>query len=297
LFAEQAKFEGGYGIMEIMETKNARSQFLYGVAVATEDLPARTPVLLRGEIGESIRTAKQIGYDAIELHLRNAALVDGAGLSACCAKNDMRVSALATGLETSMNRLTLIDDDAELRAKALQNLKDHVDLAEKLDCLVIIGMMRGNLGDHADPDEALRLFREQLEILLKYAEDRGVTLALEAITSYINDYLNTMDETCDFIRGFGARNPVLHIDTHSMNIEDYDPVGSILRAGRNIGYVHFSEINRMYPGAGRMDFPAFMGALKKIGYNGYITVECLPLPNPLTAARRSLDYLKSIKNY
>jgi sugar phosphate isomerase/epimerase len=265
--------------------------FRYSVTITTEALGTRAPVLLRGEMRQTVRTAKELGYDAVELHLRDAARFDGAALYECCLQNNIKVSALATGLDASLNHLSMVDADAAARAKTLQNLKDHIDLAEKTGAIVIIGLIRGNLGQN--PSDAMRYFEEQLHILARYAADRGVVIALEAINSYLNDYLNTVKETCDFIRAFGANNLVLHIDTHHMNMEDYNPVEAIHYAGETIGYVHFAEINRMYPGAGSMDFPAFMRALKDVGYKGYISMECVPIPDALTASRKSIEYLKS----
>ena len=77
-----------------------------------------------------------------------------------------------------------------------------------------------------------------------------------------------------------------------MNIEDYEPIESVRYAGKTIGYVHFSEINRMYPGAGRFDFPGIVKALSETGYEGYLAAECLPLPTPDQAAELGLAYMR-----
>jgi sugar phosphate isomerase/epimerase len=265
------------------------------VAVTGEDLPESAPVLFRGDIFKSILTAKELGYDAVELHLRNAAEVDGTALRAFCDKNGMAISALATGLESSLNRLSLLDKDVEVRKKLMQNLKAHIDLAKVLDCIVIIGVVRGNVRVNEEA-VCLDCFREQVADLLQYSAG-GVRIVIEAINFYINNYLNTVRETADFIRKFGMDNLALHIDTHHMNIQDYDPIESIHYAGRTIGYVHFAEINRMYPGAGRMDFPAVMSALKDVGYQGYISMECVPVPDAYTSSKKSIEYLKSTIYY
>ncbi|MFP3091016.1 sugar phosphate isomerase/epimerase [Treponema sp. TIM-1] len=267
-------------------------QFRYSVAISEESLTENTPVLFRGDIFKSILTAKTLGYDAVELHLRNASEVDGNGLRKFCDKNGMSISALATGLESSLNRLTMQDKDTEARMKIMQSMKAHIDLANSLNCTVIIGMVRGNI--RANEKEAgMNCFKEQLMELLQYAAGK-VKIVIEAINFYINNYLNTVVETADFVREFGASSLGLHIDTHHMNIQDYDPIASIHYAGKTINYVHFAEINRMYPGAGRMDFPVIMNALKDVSYQGYISIECIPVPDAYTAAKRSIDYLKSI---
>jgi sugar phosphate isomerase/epimerase len=267
-------------------------QFRYSVAVSEEFLAESAPVLFRGDIFKSVLLAKELGYDAVELHLRNASKIDADNLRTFCDRNGMVISALATGLESSLNRLTMLDKDTEVRIKLMQNMKAHIDLAKSLDCTVIVGMVRGNIRSN-EKEECVNCFKEQLAELLQYAADK-VQIVVEAINFYINNYLNTVIETADFVREFGTDSLGLHIDTHHMNIQDYDPVESIHYAGQTVNYVHFAEINRMYPGAGRMDFPAIMNALKDVGYRGYISMECIPVPDAYTASKRSIDYLKSI---
>ena len=276
-----------------MVARGLASRFRYSLAVSMEALPENAPVLLRGEIDHCIREAALMGYSAIEIHLRDAIQIDGNAIALCCKQNGIGVSALATGLEASLNHCSMTDPDPKVRSHTLRQMKDHVDLARKLGCLVVVGMVRGNLKD--DRSQSWEFFREALAELLEYAAKEQVTITLEAINQYINNYLNNVDETADFIRSFRTDNLTLHIDTHHMNIEDYSPVDSIIRNADTIGYVHVAEINRMYPGAGKMDFKAILQALRKIGYDGYISLECAPIPDGNTAAQKGLDYLKSIE--
>lgn len=43
----------------------------------------------------------------------------------------------------------------------------------------------------------------------------------------------------------------------------------------------------MYPGAGSFAFEPFVRKIREIGYDGVLSVECLPLPTPEEAARRA----------
>ena len=266
--------------------------FKYAVAITAEPLPKTAPVIFRGDLCASIEKAKKIGYDAVEIHLRNPQDIDKAALLDVCARNEISVSALATGAEATLNGFSMLSPSIDLREQLARNLRAHVDLAGELDALVIIGMLRGNLTEN--PDEERELFAKQLADLADYARERNVTLVLEAINSYVNNYLCSTIDCCDFVRSLSKENVLLHIDTHHMNIEDYNPVESIHYAGKTIGYVHFCEINRMYPGAGCFDFPGIMRGLSEIGYDGYISLECLPLPSPDEAATLGLSYLKEL---
>lgn len=74
-------------------------------------------------------------------------------------------------------------------------------------------------------------------------------------------------------------------------------------------YAISSDSNRERPGGGHIDFPALMGALDDIGYEGMLTLEPVPPgPDPVLAARMSqnlplrdayakegIDYLRQIE--
>jgi sugar phosphate isomerase/epimerase len=209
----------------------------------------------------------------------------------------MPVSAVANGMELTVGGLSLIDDDKERREAALARLLEHVDFAAELGALLIVGIMRGNIPRNADEKVYLARFTQSLERICEYAERKGVGVVLESIMRYINNYLCGVAETMDFICGLGRQNLSLHIDTHSMAVEEQNLVRSIRYCkGKPLGYVHYSDNNRMYPGGGALDFRALTHALADIGYDKYITVECLPRPTAEESARRALSYMKSIES-
>jgi sugar phosphate isomerase/epimerase len=83
-------------------------------------------------------------------------------------------------------------------------------------------------------------------------------------------------------------------DVFHMNIEDVSITGSLEKAGALVGYMHFADSNRWAPGQGHLDFPAILASLKRIGYEGYVTVEILPYPDPDTAAEQAITYLRTL---
>ena len=51
----------------------------------------------------------------------------------------------------------------------------------------------------------------------------------------------------------------------------------------------------LIPGHGSIDFKTVFATIKKIGYEGYVTVELYPYKtNPVEAASESMKYLSSI---
>ena len=267
----------------------------YAISAAIEEIPKSYPFVLRGDFANSARKASAAGFDKIELHLTDPKKIDGHKLLEIAKDHGLSISAIGTGMEHTKNRLSLIDDDPAERDKAIQRMYEHIDLAEVFGCPVIIGVIRSNIPDFARYDEYERRLTRSLGKLSIYAEKKQVNLLLEAITRYINNYLNTVNETYDYIKKTGLHNVLLHIDTHSMNIEDVDMEESIQYAADRLGYVHFSDSNRRRPGAGHIDFEKVLNALEKTNYKGNIGIECLPIPDSDTCMHECITYLKSIE--
>jgi sugar phosphate isomerase/epimerase len=155
--------------------------------------------------------------------------------------------------------------------------------------------MRSNIPDQTRRAEYEGFHTHALLDLAEYARHMDVQLVVESITRYISNYLNTVPETARYLRGLDQPNLKLHIDTHSMNIEDTDLSAAVLAGAAELGYVHFSDSNRRFPGAGNIDFKPMVKKLLDIGYDGIITSECLPWPDAETAARQGLAYMKALE--
>jgi sugar phosphate isomerase/epimerase len=70
-----------------------------------------------------------------------------------------------------------------------------------------------------------------------------------------------------------------------MNLEEASMTESLTRAGGGLRHVHWVDSNRRAAGMGHLDFPSLLGVLESLGYDGYLSAECLPLPDDDTAAR------------
>ena len=267
----------------------------FAVSAALEKLPESQPVTLRGDINEVCETAAKIGYDAVELHVKEPLRYDAGRIRECAESCGLSICAVANGMEYTVNRLSLISEAEPERRLAIDRLREHADFAAGLRAKLIVGIMRGNIPQNAERDDCVRRFRESLSEICGYAALTDTEVVLESIVRYINNYLNSVPETMGFIQSLGAPNLSLHMDTHSMAVEEGDMCVSVRYCmGKPLSYVHYSDNNRMYPGGGYLDFKAITHALLDIGYDGFVTVECLPHPDPLASAQRAFDYLSGM---
>lgn len=269
------------------------SQLRFAVTAATYALPG-APVLLRGDTREQFAAAKKLGYDAVELHLRTPEVIPAEELVLLQEEFGVRVSAVATGLAALVDHLCFISPDAQVRAAAVERIKAFIDWCAIVRCSIVLGSLRGNLPRDDTRAQAEEWIRKALTTLTAYAEQRDVTLLLEVINRYENNYLNTAAETIEFVRSFHSEHLKVHLDTFHMNIEEANMAKAIRDTGAMLGYLHLADNNRHACGEGCLDFKAVLQALKDIGYTGYASVECLPLPDGYTAAENSLAYLKAL---
>jgi len=59
-------------------------------------------------------------------------------------------------------------------------------------------------------------------------------------------------------------------------------------------YVHLADSNRWAPGYEHINFKEVLSALERIGYQGYLSLEVLPLPDPDTAARKGIETVQRL---
>jgi len=262
---------------------------------ATPGEASFAPILLRGPLSEAFAIACQYGCDGIEVHLRDPHDVDWKEMVELSRRYSLPVTTLGTGMAAGMDGLTFADPKAEVRFQAVERVKEHIKLAARLGSAVTIGVLNGNLGNHAGQAAKRREFHFAcLKKCCRAAADAGVSLLLEPLNRYECDWFNTTADALSVIEQLGAANLKYLADTYHMNIEEVDMAASIRRAGNCLGYVHLVDSNRWGPGLGHLPFGEVLKALIDVGYDGYLSLECLPKPDADRAIKNSLSYIKKL---
>lgn len=274
-----------------------RDSTLFKLSVAASaELPHSYPSILRGDWVASLRQAKEWGFDAIEIHTGDPESFPWQEVARACEELSMGISGISSGLGFVPERLSVLDEDEADRTKARERFEQYIDLAGRLRCSLIVGLMRGRIPAGTTLESYQRKFARYMPELISYAQQRQVVLVLEGINRYENNFLCSTKDVLDFIKPFGSPNLKMLLDAYHMNIEDPDLVDAIYQAKGEVGYFHCSDSNRKVPGFGHIDFTALVRALWRTGYDGYLTVEALPFPDPETAALQSCGLLRNIMN-
>lgn len=263
------------------------------VAVAPADAMPGAFVVWRG-IEESIEKAARTGYDGIELALKTADQVDPKHVKALLAQNGLACPCVSTGQVFTGLGLHFTTKDPTKRAEVIEVFQGMIDLAAELGAMVNVGRVRGFVEEGEPREDAEARFIGVARELAAYARPKGVTMILEPVNRYEINFINSVAEGAELMRKVGAPNVALMPDLFHMNIEERSLGGVLEENAAHVAYVHFADSNRLAPGQGHTDFASVFESLERMNYDGWISVEILPQPDPDTAARQAIDYLRPL---
>lgn len=261
------------------------------VAVAGSDAPPDAFVVWRG-FEASMAKARRLGYDGVELALREAAQIDVRSVRKLLADQGLSCPCISTGQVFATLGLYFTCPDASRRQRALDVFRGLIDVAAQLGAMVNIGRVRGFVEPGQAKEEAAKRFSEAASFLAQYAKPQGVTLVLEPVNRYEINFVNSLAQGADLLARVGADNLRLMPDLFHMNIEDPSIDGELVRHASRIAYLHLADSNRLAPGQGHIRFHNVFAALKQSGYRGWASVEILPQPDADTAAGQAIEFLR-----
>lgn len=267
----------------------------YAVSSA-DDAPVTAPILLKGSVCENLKMAASLGYQAIELHTREDEDYDYEAIRQVEKECGAKLAMIITGRLNTEGQCNLIDDVPYIVDTAMARMKDYINMAARLGADLVIGWVKGNIPAGKKREKYINRLATNLRILAEYGAQRDVKLNLEVINRYEVNIFTTADEVMEFIESYAIDNLYVHLDTFHMGIEEGDPIKAIKRCRGKIGYFHLADNSRQYPGSGQFDFKRILNALEEVKYDGYLSVECLPKPDGLTAAREAIRYMKEIED-
>jgi len=260
------------------------------IAIASENALPSAFVVFRG-FEKSIRDAATLGYDGVELALKNADEVNPQVIKSLLNETGLQVSCISTGQVFAESGLMFTDANIQKRNEVKRLFKELIDLAADFCGMVNIGRIRGRIGNN-ERGSCEERFMEVIKELCEYAALQNVCLALEPVNRYEINFVNSVEQGVALLKKVNHPNLKLMPDTFHMNIEDVKIGEELSRNIDYIQYIHLADSNRLAPGWGHTDFNDIFTHLKKVKYDGWLAVEILPKPNPMAAAKQAIDFLK-----
>jgi len=234
------------------------------------------PFVFWDDLAGSIRTAKELGFDAVEVFAPSPVAIDTHALHSLLEETGLKLAAVGTGAGWVLQKLHLVDAHPTTRVAAIDFIRSIIDLGAPFGAPAIIGSMQGRWQEDVSREMAFTHLREALNELGEHAKSRGVTLIYEPLNRYETNLCNTLADGVALLESLETRNVRLLADLFHANIEESDTAAAIRAAGRHIGHVHFVDSNRRPAGCGHIDYGPIITALRETGYDGYLSAEALP---------------------
>ena len=259
----------------------------FAYPVLTEE--TRKPSLgASGKYENILPELSAIGYDAVELLVRNPEKIDTNRLSVLLDEFSLQVASVGTGPVAADDSLTLSNPNQ--RFEAVQRATSIIDLAAIFECSVSFGKFRGSV--QKSPILWNTLI-SNLHSIVDYAAKKNVEILFESQNKEVMDHLTHTTELVDFIDSHFMKSKVnVMVDIYHVFKAGESIRNSLKSTKEKLAYVHISDTDREIPGEGDFNFTGIFTALKEVNYKGYIAPEIKQSGESMQAASRSLEYLK-----
>jgi D-psicose/D-tagatose/L-ribulose 3-epimerase len=253
-------------------------------------------------LAETCRILKAAGYNGIEI--APFTLASAPADITPAQRRDYRDIIRSEGLEfvglhwlmVSPAGLHVTTPDTALRERSWKHISGLIDLCADLGegGVMIFGSpkQRSTTGG-LTPAEATRHYVDGLRAVAPQAEERGVTVLVEALPAGQSDVVSTLAEAAGIVQEIGSPAVQTMFDTHNA-VDETEPHSILVeRYFDVIRHVHVNEMDGRYPGTSDYDFGTLLGQLQRLNYEGWVSLEVFDFqPSAGEIAALSIDYLK-----
>lgn len=226
---------------------------------------------------------KEVGYDGVEIPL-----FEGDAAHFKSIRKELDNLGLRCSTVTLVNeQANPISPDKALREAANERLRWSIAMTHILGGDIIAGPFHSPLavfsGTGPTEDEKKRA-AEVLHQAAEEAKKANVTLAIEYLNRFECYFLTTAADAKALVQRVGHPNFRCMYDTFHANIEEKDVTQAIAHLGSSMAHVHISENDRGTPGTGHVPWDDTFRAIRKTGYDGWLTIEAFGRALPALAA-------------
>ncbi len=189
---------------------------------------------------------------------------------------------------------TWIEEDAGLVAERVEHTLNVIRMAAGLGAKTVSLQPGGPLG-RMDRGVALGLYEAGLRECLPLAAAENITLMVEPEPGLL---IQHSWECVEFLERVGHPNLKMNADLGHFYCVGEDPATVLRTCAARIAHIHVEDIleNRVHqhriPGEGTMEWEGIFGAMRAMGYEGWVTVELYPYESTAEeAARKAFGFL------
>lgn len=215
---------------------------------------------------------KALGSDGLEIDLADIESLPVDGLKTYRENTGVDIT-FTTALNKEHNP---ISEEKKKRDKAVTFLKDRIEIVAELGANTLGGVLYAPWGEFTGDmrtEEEWEYAKETLGRVLRFAEEKDVSLALEPINRYETYFMNTVEVGKKLVEELDSQHIGLLLDTYHMHIEEKSQYEALKLAGDDLLHLHLCENDRGIPGTGQINWDAVFKGIKETGYNGWVVIE------------------------
>lgn len=254
--------------------------------VSGDDCVRPMPLGHSAPLAEAVRDLAELGYDGVEVQVREVGAQDAAALRRTVESAGLKVLGIGTGPVAAQDRLTLTDPAPDVRRHALFRLLGAARLAGELGVPVTLGQTRGTFLPGLE--DMQRLWAERaVQQTAEEAADRGGLLLLEPQSRANTSLWHTPEEAVAVLSTLDAPAGLV-LDTHHLDAEGIDAVGAVTEHAGVTGCLQLAAASTRGPlTVGDPRLPALFTALRDARFTGWLTLEHTQDGDSSKAAARS----------
>lgn len=251
---------------------------------------------------ESVEKIVELGFEGVEV----APYTFAPDVRVICKHERSRILEIARshGLEicglhwllVSPPGLSLVHPDFSVRDRTVEYLGELARLCADLEGKVMVlgsPKQRSTLPGQRR-ESAWTFLIDSVKRACRYAEDCGVVIAIEPLARSLTDVVNTVSEALQVLERVGSPYLRINLDVFSMSDEAREYSEIIEEAGQYLVHFHANDTNGLAPGMGSADYNDIIRALRKVGYDSWLSVEVLsPVEDPVGVAKTGIQNLRS----
>jgi D-psicose/D-tagatose/L-ribulose 3-epimerase len=228
-------------------------------------------------------TLKKAGFDGVEIPV-----LEGDPAHFKAVRKELDNAGLAcTTVALVTPEANPISADAAVREAAVERLKRNIEWTATLGGQVMAGPFHSPLavftGTGPTEDEKKRA-ADVLRQAAEEAQKARVMLAIEYLNRFECYFLTTAADARALVKRVNHPHFRMMYDTFHANIEEKNIPDVIAAVADSFVHVHISENDRGTPGTGHVHWDETFRALRKVGYDGWLTIEAFGRFLPALAA-------------
>lgn len=221
-----------------------------------------------------LKKIADLGFDFVEIPVEDPQKIDVDSIGA--ALREFSLEAIVCAAVVGDRDLS--SPDADTVKVATDYFQSCIELANTWRSPLVVGPLYAPV---AKPRLATEFERQaewersvaNLRNIADMASACGIQLGLEPLNRFETDMVNTTKDAVRLIEDVDRPALGVSLDSFHMNIEEVDFCEAVVTAGSRLFHMQVSDSHRGVPGEGNSDWQGLKEGLKRIDYQGKISIE------------------------